>query len=697
MVGESVPTSHLKSPANHPGRWSILLAGLITLVAIVLPPSPAAAAAGNINLYVKSGPVGTANTITGSGFTAGDKYTATFATTVIATGVIDSSGDVVADFFVPAYPGGKYAVTVTTASDNSNIEYFTITSEITVDVTSGQPGSEINVSGTGFKASSRVTILFDTVSLGSVTASASGAFSDATFTIPASAAGKHTIKGKDALGASPGIAFNTLQPEISLSEESGRVGEQISVSGLGFKPGSSVSILFDSAVIGTVTASASGGFSRAVVAIPPGSGGRHTMTGRDGINVSAGVDFEVTQSMTISPLSGAVGDTVNVTGAGFNRKSTVTVEFDAVPIQMDAVVDASGTFTGSFEVPEAAAGKHTIRVRDNSGNEDVVTFTAVPKLVITPESGAPASMVKAAGTGFAANAAVGMKYNGVAVVMSPESVATDSRGSFFATFEVPATLPGTYSVEASDMNQSASAKFTSVLSATISQITSEAAPGHVGMQLTISGAGFRPNAKIVVTRATIQEELASAVTDANGVFSIDFTIPPSPGGRHTVIVTDGVNTQEFEFYIEQDPPTPPLLLNPEKDQKAKQPVVFDWKDVSDTSGVTYRLQIARDEQFDSLFLEEELEDSEFTMTENELEPVTRDNPYYWRVKAVDGASNESEWSEIRPFSSGFVLTLPNGETELTLSAWRAYLAGLLVLSFAGLTFWLGRKTVRNRY
>ena len=96
---------------------------------------------------------------------------------------------------------------------------------------------------------------------------------------------------------------------------------------------------------------------------------------------------------------------------------------------------------------------------------------------------------------------------------------------------------------------------------------------------------------------------------------------------------------------------------------------FSWKDVIDQSGVTYRLQVASDENFTNILLEKDvLLSSELILDKDDLKSVTSDNPYYWRVEAVDGASNESKWSETRSFSLGFVLTLPNGESNLNISA-----------------------------
>jgi len=133
------------------------------------------------------------------------------------------------------------------------------------------------------------------------------------------------------------------------------------------------------------------------------------------------------------------------------------------------------------------------------------------------------------------------------------------------------------------------------------------------------------------------------------------------------------------------PPIPQLLL-PEDASKAEAETYFDWEDVTDDSGVTYTLQIAIDADFTSIVLEKEgLTYSDYTITKGEgLQPTIKEAPYYWRVKAVDGASNESEWSTTTSFyvTSAFALT-----------GWVLYaLIGLGVVLLGFLCFWLGRRT-----
>ncbi len=122
--------------------------------------------------------------------------------------------------------------------------------------------------------------------------------------------------------------------------------------------------------------------------------------------------------------------------------------------------------------------------------------------------------------------------------------------------------------------------------------------------------------------------------------------------------------------------------------KAKAEAYFDWQDVTDPSGVTYTLQIATDESFpaNSIVLEKTgLTQSEYTITREErLKSVSKEAPYYWHVKAVDGASNESQWSGAGSFYVGFSLSLPQPVI------YTLFGVGALLLGIFG--FWLGRKT-----
>ena len=78
--------------------------------------------------------------------------------------------------------------------------------------------------------------------------------------------------------------------------------------------------------------------------------------------------------------------------------------------------------------------------------------------------------------------------------------------------------------------------------------------------------------------------------------------------------------------------------------------------------------------------------SEYFLTETEkLSPTKAEEPYYWRVKAIDGASNESDWSDPGSFyvsASRFTLGAPARNALIAV--------GVTAGVFFG--FWLGRRT-----
>jgi phosphodiesterase/alkaline phosphatase D-like protein len=111
---------------------------------------------------------------------------------------------------------------------------------------------------------------------------------------------------------------------------------------------------------------------------------------------------------------------------------------------------------------------------------------------------------------------------------------------------------------------------------------------------------------------------------------------------------------------------------------------FQWSAVTDSSGVTYTLQIATDATFTKLVLEKKgLTSAEYTLTKDEkLSSVSKDTPYYWRVKAIDGASNESAWASAGSFYVGFFFT----QTTLIY-----ILIGIGAVILILLAFWLGTR------
>ena len=566
---------------------------------------------------------------------------------------------------------------------------------ITLTPNSGTAGTTVTITGYGFTPSTLFYILLDYTYTGYyATASTTGTITRP-FTIPsATTPGIHTVTVQDTLTYGTGTVvasnyFTVTQVQITLSPLSGYVGDQIIISGTGFAGGSAITFYWDNIIVSgaTTTATTTGSFTYTFT-IPSGSQGSHTIKAQDASSNYTTATVTVLQKITVTPTSGAVSDTVSISGTGFAASSSITLYFDNVSISAGTTTtNANGSFTNNlFTIPSSSRGSHTIKAQDASSNYATTPCTITERLTITPTSGPSGTTVTVSGTGFSASTPIAIRYNNVLVTTSPPAKYTDATGSFTVDFDVPSGIAGTYSVVATDGTYTASASFVATFDATISQPTSEASPGYAGMEVSVTGTGFRPNAAVTITYTSDPILLATVTTDATGAFSATITIPPSIGGNHTITVTDGITTKQFTFVMESAAPPAPALLLPEEGIKVKAEPSFDWEDVDDPSGVTYTLQIASDAGFSITVLEKTgLTSSEYAITEEEkLESVSKEEPYYWRVKAIDGASNESE-SEVRSFSTGFQWPAFVG--------WPLYLVigigGLFLLIFG---FWLGRRT-----
>jgi len=507
------------------------------------------------------------------------------------------------------------------------------------------------------------------------------------------------------LAATPALAVVT--PAITLTPTSGVPGATVTVNGTDFDAYKTtvIYIFFNQIYTGrTATVNNDGTFT-ATFTVPTS-----TTTGLKYVTVQhsspayepgtyqlAMATFTVlTCQITISPTAGYVGDTVTASGSGFAANTDVTIYFDSTSAKT-TTTDASGNFSAvTFTVPPSSKGAHAVKGKDPDNESPSVNFSVSQKISVTPTGGAPGLPVTVNGSGFATDKTITIKYNAVAVTTTPATVKTDAlNGSFSASFIVPSGVAGTYAIEASDGTNSASANFAVTINVTLSQTTSEASPGYVGMEITLSGTGFKPNTQIRITYTSTTITVATVNSDNEGAFSATFDIPKSEGGTHTIAASDGTNTLQATFFMEQTAPAVPKLLVPTSGEKAKSRTVFEWenvtKDASDDDElslpVTYDIQIATDDEFSNVVLERTgLTTSGYALLEEEaLKPTKKEAPYQWRVRAVDAASNVGDWTNPRTF-------------YISGSAWGLYAligAGVLVIFFLG--FWAGRKSKRSAY
>ena len=271
---------------------------------------------------------------------------------------------------------------------------------------------------------------------------------------------------------------------------------------------------------------------------------------------------------------------------------------------------------------------------------------------------------------------------------------TDHDGNFEGIFLIPFSGSyGTRTVKASDDSSNEAETQLAIRGGiTVSPTTNPASPGHAGMELIILGAGFTAGAMVTVTYSNNDETIPVATVAADGgTIWLEFIVPPSLAGSHDITATDGTSTATAAFLMESQAPPTPTPLTPKVAGTAGAAAYFDWSDVSDDSSVSYTLQLAVDVDFNAVFLEKAgLTASEYTLTEEEkLEPVEEEASYYWRVKTVDGASNESDWTHPRLFYVGFSLS--------SVPVWAFYVLGVVAATvLIMLSYWLLKKRVKGK-
>jgi len=455
-------------------------------------------------------------------------------------------------------------------------------------------------------------------------------------------------------------------PEISLSPDHGVPGDSVTVSGVDFERDEYADIYYDGTWVDEVLPTRSRAFT-VTFTIPECHTGDYVVRA---VTESFQQDavFKVRPGLTVSPTEGPVGITVTVKGRGFAENETaieVRYYFNGIyeKVAESIGADARGSWEATFEIPASTRGEYRITAR-GAKNAFVAavrstTFQVKPVLSIVEPSGSVGQSIPVRGSGFAPN------ESGIRILLNGEAVTTDSRaddtGGWEASFTVPAKPAGEYSLTAEGDITGRGA---------VGEVSFEIKPGlvlspdegYVGMNLTATGRGFPAGKAVVILYDG--DQVATATTDAEGSFHAVFLVPPSRYGEQQVAaaINEGANsivdlkTAATAYFImdSQPPPTPePISPNDGRTMGfvGKVRPTFEWSEVEDDSGVRYNLQVATSADFAPSSVVASvtgLTGTSYTLENEALSYGT----YYWIVQAVDGAENESGWSEGDLFRAG---------------------------------------------
>jgi hypothetical protein len=524
-----------------------------------------------------------------------------------------------------------------------------------------------------------------------------------TYYIYVTLTGATLIKSVATFTVTPGATLDPLSPAT------GPAGTQVQITGSNFPANATLVIKYDNTVIPITsgdTVTKSSGILITTITIPSSS-----TTGAHTISITAGTStttatFNVTASAALDalvPTTGSAGTAVTVSGSGFTASTAIVFKFDTIiitPTSGDSMTRSSGLFISSITVPTgSAAGAHTITVTAGTSTASA-TFTITGTVSATlsplsPTSGLAGTNVTVSGSNFPASTALVFTFDTAALIPTG-STQTDSGGSFTSIIAVPSSaIAGAHTITVTAGSTTTTAAFTVTATTTTppppppstTAISLNQSGNTIGSLIGIGGTGFKHNSKVTVTYD--DNEVATGNTDTNGFFVITFQVPPSKHGDHTITASDGTNTNKATFTVESTPPKIPQPIKPEMGVKVKAPVTFDWEDVTDNSSpVTYDLQVASASDFagSSLILDKkDIAKSEYTLTDDEeLKLAGQTDRLFWRIKAVDAALNESEWTGAGDFS----ISQP-----FKFTGWPLYLSigvGAVLIFLFG--FWMGRRT-----
>jgi hypothetical protein len=455
---------------------------------------------------------------------------------------------------------------------------------------------------------------------------------------------------------------------ITLSPSSGVPGEEVRVRGYNFTADKWVDIYYDGTWVDDVKTDEYGDFPWVTFEVPESYTGEHEVRAYIGTSLQAIEEFTVEPGLTVSPEEGPVSTTVTVEGHGFAEdEEDIELRYylDEDNYEMIAEnieADENGWWRRSFQISPSAKGSHKI---DASGDEsrlyevEDASFEVTPGITIDKSSGSVGDTLTVTGNGFAADERdIKILFDGEAVVTE---IRANDRGYWKESFELPDMPTGTYSVTA-DGERTKQRDINARSFEIGPDILLSPDQGHVGINVTVTGHGFAANKNVVIRYDASQK--ATASTNANGSFSgVSFSVPESPHGAHQVTAEDAVeNIATAYFTMESNPPDTPELISPPDEGRAgfigKVRPIFEWSEVSDDSGVYYRLQIATSENVtatgeftDPLVSVAGLVGTNYTLNATEALPY---GTYYWIVQAVDGAENKSGWTVVYSFRAGLL-------------------------------------------
>jgi len=491
------------------------------------------------------------------------------------------------------------------------------------------------------------------------------AYAVTNFRVPETYKGRHRVILVDLEGGDEASHDFTVIPEIKASVSKGPVATVAIMNATGFAANEAdIQVTYDGSVVTSGIASSIKGSWRTTITIPESPKGEHLIQASGALTNASEVgyiSFEVVPKISLEPALGGIGATITVSGTGFaSGEADIKITFNDLPAKAGITANSLGSFSTTFTVPNTNKKENAVDVfiRDAKVAEaSNVIFTVGTAVTLEPAFGYVGHEVTVLGSGFApGETSIKLIYDDTEIATS---VTADTNGVWKTTFAVPDSTAGSHLVTAYG-NTTLVKNVKSQYFIVLPRLSLSSTSREGGTTIIATGTGFGKSQPLTIMYDDIQLSL-DINTDTKGSFTAEFKAPVSPGEEHQVNATDGAgNGAAANFFTETTPPSTPSPLSPAPKARVgfmgKQAVTFEWSEVSDPSGVSYTLEISQEADFQSPVLQgRDLIENHYTLAETE---ALEQGSYYWRVKAVDGAGNESNWTTAQPFTvSGLKLNI----------------------------------------
>ena len=500
------------------------------------------------NLTLASGTAtpGATVSVSGSGFSRNERaITITIGGSSAATGIsADANGSWASSVVVPSLAAGSHAVTAfgaSTTRSKAPSASLVLGSQVSVDQTSGPPGTKLKVNGSGFRPRENVRVAAgNNLVTKPVRADTKGVWS-AELEIPVNPGGPLVISATGAGGQRTETEF-TITARVALSQQTATPGSSVSISGDGFLANADgITIRLAGALLASTAADGQGSFTRSFT-VPQAAADTYSVS-VSGSGPTLRIPLSITPKLSLNG-SADDGGAVMVKGAGFGAsEQDITISLRGKPVVTGIVATAQGSWSASFEPPSLPAGVYSI-----TASGAITSASSVPEVSLSLSSfmslgraiGTPGEVVQVSGGGFGAGEGITITV-GDGLVQS--TTVADGAGTWTANIRIPIAPAGRLNVRASGAGgQTQESAFTIVPIASLSQLF-----GHPGEVVEITGHGFEAGQSITVDFANAS--IGSPVADSQGSWNARFFVPSLPAGSYSITVESLGGETKIPFLV----------------------------------------------------------------------------------------------------------------------------------------------------